>query len=219
MRPFRDRRHAGRILADHLHAYAGRGDVMVLALPRGGVPVAFEVARALRCPLDIFTVRKLGVPGHEEYGFGAIATGGVRVLDEDVVRSLGLPLRVIERIAERERAELVRRERAYRDDLPPPDITGKTVIVVDDGLATGVSMRAAIQALRALRPAAIVVAVPTGARQTCEDLRPEVSALICASMPEPFSAVGGHYDDFRPTSDEEVCQLLREARGQATVPA
>jgi putative phosphoribosyl transferase len=219
VRTFRDRRQAGQLLAAHLGAYAGRDDVIVLALPRGGVPVAFEIARALHAPLDVFTVRKLGVPGHEEWGFGAIATGGVRVLDDDLVDRLGLPVRVIEHITDLERRELGRRERAYRGDRPAPAVTGKTVIVVDDGLATGASMRAAVRALRALRPAAIVVAVPTGARETCQTLRSEVEALICVSMPEPFYAVGSQYRDFQPTSDEEVCQLLASARDQAAVSA
>ena len=218
-RSFRDRRHAGRLLAAQLSAYAGRDDVIVLALPRGGVPVAFEVARALHAPLDVFTVRKLGVPGHEEWGFGAIATGGVRVLDDDLIRRLGLSAHIIERITDRERHELERRERTYRGDRSAPVITGKTVIVVDDGLATGASMRAAVRALRAPQPAAVVVAVPTGARETCDELRPEVSALICISMPEPFYAVGAQYQDFGPTSDEEVCQLLAAARNQDAVPA
>jgi predicted phosphoribosyltransferase len=211
VRVFRDRRHAGQALAAHLGAYAGRDDVIVVGLPRGGVPVAFEVARALHAPLDVFTVRKLGVPGHEEWGFGAIATGGVRVLDDDLVRTLRLPARVIEQITDRERRELERRERAYRDDRPPLAVTGKTVIIVDDGLATGASMRAAVRALRALRPAAIVVAVPTGARQTCDALLPDVEALVCVSRPEPYHAVGAQYDDFRPTSDEEVRLLTAEA--------
>jgi predicted phosphoribosyltransferase len=217
VRTFRDRRQAGQLLAAQLGAYAGRDDVIVLALPRGGVPVAFEVACALRAPLDVFTVRKLGVPGHEEWGFGAIATGGVRVLDDDLVDRLGLPMRVIEHITDLERRELERREHAYRGDRPAPVVTGKTVIVVDDGLATGASMRAAVQALRALRPAAIVVAVPTGARETCDTLRSQVEALICVSIPEPFYAVGSQYHDFWPTSDEEVCQLLATARDQAAV--
>lgn len=220
MRRFRNRRHAGQILATKLGAYAGRDDVLVLALPRGGVPVAFEVARALHAPLDAFTVRKLGVPGQEEYAFGAIATGGVRVFDRDLVGKLGLPESLVEQITVRERRELARRELAYRGDRPLQAVAGKTVVVVDDGLATGASMRAAVQALRALGPARIVVAVPTGARQSCDGLRPLVDALVCVSMPEPFYAVGGDYDNFRPTSDEEVCRLLAIAAGdQAAVSA
>jgi putative phosphoribosyl transferase len=216
---FHDRQHAGEILASRLAVYAGRDDVLVLGLPRGGVPVAFEVARALRAPLDVFTVRKLGVPGHEEYAFGAIATGGVRVLDHEVMAALGLPAHVVEQVTARERCELERRERAYRGDRPLPAMTGKTVIVVDDGLATGASMRAAVQALRALGPAAIVIAVPTGAWSTCQALRGDVDALVCATMPEPFHAVGEHYDDFRPTSDEEVHRLLAAALAARTAAA
>jgi putative phosphoribosyl transferase len=210
--PFRDRQHAGEVLATELGAYAGRDDVVVLALPRGGVPVAFEVARALGAPLDVFTVRKLGVPGHEEWGFGAIATRGVRVLDRDLVGRLGLPDALIDQVTARERRELERREHAYRGDRPAPVLKGKTVIVVDDGLATGSTMRAAVQALRAFGPAQIVIAVPTGARQTCEELRSRADALICATMPEPFYAVGQQYEDFSPTTDEEVCGLLAAAQ-------
>src|SRR6266436_1584095 len=170
-RPFRNRRDAGRLLASKLAAYANRPDVMVLALPRGGVPVAAEVARALGAPLDIFLVRKLGVPGHEEMAMGAIATGGVRVLNDDVVRYLRIPASVIDSVAADELRELERRERAYRGNRPEPDVRGKTVILVDDGLATGSTMRAAVAALRAQQPAEIVVAVPVGAQSTCEELR------------------------------------------------
>jgi predicted phosphoribosyltransferase len=216
---FRDRRHAGQLLAAQLADYAGRDDVLVLALPRGGVPVAFEVARALRAPLDVFTVRKLGVPGHEELGFGAIATGGVTVLDEDLVRDLGLSPARIEQITARERHELERRERAYRGTRPAPAVMGKTVIVVDDGLATGASMQAAVRALRAERPARIVIAVPTGAPMTCDTLRARVDSLVCLSMPEPFYAVGLYYEDFRPTSDAEVSELLAVARKAASAVA
>jgi predicted phosphoribosyltransferase len=220
MRLFRNRQHAGGLLATKLAAYVGRDDVLVLALPRGGVPVAFEVARALRVPLDVFTVRKLGVPGHEEWAFGAIATGGVRVLDRGLVDTLGLSASLIEQITARERHELERRERSYRGDRPVPAMAGKTVIVVDDGLATGASMLAAVQALRALGPAQIVVAVPTGARQTCDALRRHVDALVCVMMPDPFYAVGSQYEEFRPTSDEEVCHLLAAAAGdRAATPA
>ena len=209
---FQDRRDAGRTLAVALSAYASRDDVVVLALPRGGVPVAFEVARALRAPLDVLTVRKLGVPGHEEWGFGAIATGGLRVLDRHVVDKLGLPDTLIDQVTARERRELERRERVYREDRPVPVLTGKTVIVVDDGLATGSTMRAAVHALRALNPARIVIAVPTGARQTCDELSADADAVVCATMPEPFYAVGQQYDDFSPTTDEEVCRLLAATR-------
>jgi predicted phosphoribosyltransferase len=217
MRPsFRDRQEAGEALASKLGPYADRDDVIVLALPRGGVPVAFEVARTLGAPLDVFTVRKLGVPGHEEWGFGAIATGGVRVLDRDLVARLGLPDGLVDQVTARERRELERRERVYRDGRPAPAVKGKTVIVVDDGLATGSTMRAAVEALRALEPAEIVVAVPTGARQTCDELRPHVDALVCTTTPEPFYAVGEQYEDFSATTDDEVCRLLAAARPPVT---
>ena len=209
---FQDRRDAGRTLAAALSAYANRDDVVVLALPRGGVPVAFEVARALRAPLDVFTVRKLGVPGHEEWGFGAIATGGLRLLDRYVVDKLGLPDNLIEQVTARERRELERREQVYRGDRPAPVLTGKTVIVVDDGLATGSTMRAAVHALRAWTPARIVIAVPTGARQTCDELSSDADSVVCATMPEPFYAVGQQYEDFSTTTDEEVCRLLAAAQ-------
>jgi predicted phosphoribosyltransferase len=215
---FRDREDAGRVLAAELGAYGGRDDVIVLALPRGGVPVGFEVARALGAPLDVFTVRKLGVPGHEELAFGAIATGGVRVLDPDLIGRLGLPASVVEAITARERRELERRERAYRGERPAPALAGKTVIVVDDGLATGSTMRAAIRALRAAGPARIVVAVPTGAGETCDELRGIADAVACASTPEPFYAVGQAYEDFSATSDDEVCALLAAARGDVRHP-
>src|SRR5712691_10054204 len=183
---FRDRREAGRLLAAQLSAYANLPDVLVLALPRGGVPVAAEVARALGAPLDVFVVRKLGVPGHEEYALGAIATGGVRVLNEDVVRALQIPDHVIDAVAAREQEELARRERVYRGDCPPLDVRGRTVILVDDGLATGATMHAAIRALRQQQPARIVVAVPTAAPQTCDELKSEVDDVICATTPDPF---------------------------------
>jgi putative phosphoribosyl transferase len=209
---FRDRRDAGKTLAAALGAYANRDDVVVLGLPRGGVPVAFEVALALSAPLDVFVVRKLGVPGHEEWGFGAIATGGVRVLDIDVIDRLRLADSVVEEITAREASELARRERLYRDDRPAPDVTGKTVVVVDDGLATGSTMRAAVEALRGLGPGRIVAAVPTGARKTCEELSFDADEVVCATWPESFYAVGQHYEDFSPTTDEEVCRLLAMAR-------
>src|SRR4051794_24230001 len=181
--PFRDRREAGRVLARELSEYADRPDVLVLALPRGGVPVAYEVARALEAPLDVFVVRKLGVPGREELAMGAIAGGGVVVLNEDVVRGLGIAPDVIQRVAEQEGRELLRREQAYRDGRPMPDLTGKTVILVDDGLATGSSMHAAITALREHEPAAIVVAVPAAPKSTCEELRTMVDEVVCATTP------------------------------------
>jgi predicted phosphoribosyltransferase len=208
---FRDRTEAGRVLAAELSAYADRPDVIVLALPRGGVPVAFEVARALHAPLDVFLVRKLGVPGHEELAMGAIATGGVRVLNEDVVRALNIPDEVIDLVAAEEQQELERRERAYRDDRPLPEVRGRTVILVDDGLATGSSMRAAVAALRHLGPARIVVAVPVAAADTCTEFQHEVDDVVCARTPEPFYGVGLWYDDFSQTTDEEVHALLERA--------
>jgi predicted phosphoribosyltransferase len=215
---FRDRRHAGQFLAARLGAYAGRSDVQVLALPRGGVPVAFEVARALKAPLDAFIVRKLGVPGHEECASGAIATGGVCVLDEELVTSLRLRPEVVDQIIATERRELERRERAYRDDRPPPPVAGRTVIIVDDGLATGSTMLAAVRALRIQTPTAIVVAVPTGADETCQMLQPLVDELVCVSTPVPFRAVGLSYDDFSATTDDEVLQLLATSIGGSAAP-
>jgi predicted phosphoribosyltransferase len=212
---FRDRTDAGQELAEHLMEYAGRPDVLVLALPRGGVPVAFEVARALRAPLDVFLVRKLGVPGHEELAMGALATGGVRVLNEDVVRTLDIPDEVIDAVAAAQEQELRRRERLYRGDRPPPEVRGRTVILVDDGLATGSSMRAAVAALRRLGPARILVAVPVGAPETCEELAAEADDALCARTPEPFFAVGMWYEDFTQTTDEEVRDLLARASGHS----
>lgn len=209
-RGFRDRRDAGRRLAEQLTAYAGRPDVLVLALPRGGVPVAYEVARALRAPLDVFVARKLGVPGHEELAMGAVATG-VRVLKDEIVRGLEIPDDVIDAVTVWERRELARRERLYRGDCPAPDVRGRTVILVDDGLATGASMHAAVAALRQQGPARIVVAVPTAARETCEALRAEVDDVVCAITPEPFHAVGLWYEDFSQTTDDEVRELLGRA--------
>ncbi|MGZ4393470.1 MAG: phosphoribosyltransferase, partial [Gaiellaceae bacterium] len=187
---FRDRREAGRLLAERLARYAGRDDVLVLALPRGGVPVAYEVARALHAQLDVFVVRKLGVPGHAELAFGAVASGGVRVLNPDVVAAAGLDQKTIERVTRRELAEVERRERAYRGDRQPPNLRGKIVILVDDGLATGASMRAAALAARRLLPKKVVVAVPVAADQTCVEFRDDVDEIICAFTPEPFYAVG-----------------------------
>ena len=205
---FPDRRAAGRLLATKLARYANRPDVVVLALPRGGVPVAYEVARALNAPLDVFVVRKLGVPGHGELAMGAVATGGVRVLNAEIVRALRIPDHVIEAVAAREQEELRRRERAYRGDRPPLDVRGRTVILVDDGLATGASMQAAIEALRQQQPARIVVAVPTAAPETCDALRARVDDVVCAVTPEPFYAVGLWYEDFSQTTDDEVRELL-----------
>src|SRR2546423_11270129 len=208
---YRDRIDAGRVLATQLMAYADRDDVLVLALPRGGVPVAFEVAKALRAPLDVFLVRKLGLPGHEELAMGAIATGGVRVLNDDVVDYMEVSDVVIDAIAAIELEELERRERVYRGDRPEPDVRGKTVILIDDGLATGSTMRAAASALRQLKPARIVVAVPVSAPQTCNEYRMGVDEIICASTPEPFMGVGQWYRDFSQTTDEEVRELLAKA--------
>src|SRR4051812_18483782 len=200
---FKNRAEAGRLLAERLSEYAGRDDLVVLALPRGGVPVAFEVARALDAPLDVFLVRKLGVPGHEELALGAIATGGIRLLNEDVVRGLRIPPDVIDKIEAAERAELERREREYRGERQAPDGRDRTVILIDDGLATGASMRAAVAALRQGQPARTVVAVPIAAPSTCEEFRYEVDEVVCARTPEPFFAVGLWYDDFAQTTDEE----------------
>src|SRR6202163_4074582 len=229
---FRDRRDAGRLLAEKLAAYANRRDVLVLALPRGGVPVAYEVARALGAPLDVFVVRKLGVPGYEELAMGAVATGGVRVLNDQLVERLGIPEHIIDAVAARERRELARRERLYRGGRPPPgahgrtvvvlggrlalfrggrpppDAHGRTVILVDDGLATGATMHAAIQALRQQNPARIVVAVPTASPETCEEMKARADDVICAITPEPFQAVGRWYQEFSQTTDEEVAALL-----------
>jgi erythromycin esterase-like protein/predicted phosphoribosyltransferase len=209
---FHDRREAGRLLAAKLASYADRPDVIVLALPRGGVPVAYEVAQALRAPLDVFVVRKLGVTGYEELAMGAIATGGIRVLNKEIVEGLRIPDYVIDRVAAEEREELARRERAYRGGRPPLQVRGRTVILVDDGLATGATMRAAVMALRQHEPARIVVAVPTASPETCNELRAEVDEVVCAIMPDPFHAVGYWYEDFTQTTDQEVRELL--ARGQ-----
>ena len=206
---FTDRRQAGQVLAEQLSHFANRSDVVVLALPRGGVPVGYEVARKLRVPLDVFVVRKLGVPGQEELAFGAIASGGVRVLNESIIYSLRLTDAMIERISAREQQELERRERLYRGDRPAPDLTGKTVIIVDDGLATGATMRAAVDAVKCLAAKHIVVAVPVGSRDTCSALRRISDVLcVCAEMPEPFYGVGLWYEDFSQTTDEEVTDLL-----------
>jgi putative phosphoribosyl transferase len=208
---FRDRFDAGRALAAKLARYAGRPDVLVLALPRGGVPVGFEVARALNAPLDVFLVRKLGVPGREELAMGAIATGGVRVLNEEVVAALGIPDEQIDAVTAEEQEELERRAHEYRGDRPPPDVRGKVVILVDDGLATGSTMRAAVAALRRQGPARVVVGVPVGAAETCAEFRDEADEAVCARTPEPFYAVGLWYQDFSQTTDEEVRDLLERA--------
>lgn len=210
---FHNRADAGRRLAGVLREYASRGDVIVLALPRGGVPVGVEVAQALGAPLDVFIVRKLGLPGHEELAMGAIASGGVQVLNHDLIEQVGIRPDRIEQVARRERLELERRERLYRGDRPFPDLTGKTVILVDDGLATGSTMRAAVEALRSKGPRRIVVAVPVAAPETCEAFRFLADEIVCAVTPEPFHAVGLWYEDFSETTDDEVHELL------ARVPA
>lgn len=214
-RLFRDRREAGRFLAGLLEKYRGRPDGIVLGLPRGGVPVAYEVATALGVPLDVFLVRKLGAPGREELAMGAIASGGVLVISDDVVRGLGIAPEVVQRVAEREGRELARREQAYREGRPFPEVAGKVVIVVDDGLATGSSMRAAIEALRGLGPARIVAAVPAAPESTCRELSELADEVVCATTPSPFFAVGNSYWDFTQTTDDEVRDLLRAA---ATYP-
>jgi predicted phosphoribosyltransferase len=208
---FHDRRDAGRQLAERLAYYAGRPDVIVLALPRGGVPVGFEVAQTLDVPLDVFLVRKLGVPGREELAMGAIASGGVRVLNDDVVRALRIPPAIINAVAADEQAELDRREQAYRDGRPAPDVRGRVAILVDDGLATGSSMRAAVEALRRRDPARILVAVPVGAPETCAALGEVADEVVCGYEPEHFAAVGLWYADFTQTSDDEVRELLAQA--------
>jgi predicted phosphoribosyltransferase len=210
-RPFRDRTDAGRQLASLLASYAGRADVVVLGLPRGGVPVAAAVATRLQAPLDVFVVRKLGVPGHDELAMGAIASGGVRVLNRGVISDLNIPDEEIERVTERESDELHRRITAYRQDRLSPQLAGKVVIVVDDGLATGSTMRAAVAALRSLGPSRIVVAVPVGSPITCADLADEADEVVCARTPRLFHAVGQWYDDFLPTTDDEIRDLLAES--------
>jgi predicted phosphoribosyltransferase len=209
---FEDRTEAGRWLAGRLASYAGRDDVIVLALPRGGVPVASEVARGLRAPMDVFLVRKLGLPGHEELAMGAIASGGVRVVNEDVTRSLRVADSVIDEVAAREQRELERRESAYRGQRPFPDVAGKAVILVDDGLATGSTMRAAAAAVRLMKPARIVVAVPVAAADSCAQVGREVDEVVCGDTPEPFYAVGRWYRDFSETTDDEVRALLEAAQ-------
>jgi predicted phosphoribosyltransferase len=209
--PFKDRYDAGRFLATKLTAYANRPEVVVLALPRGGVPIGYEVAEALHAPLDVFLVRKLGVPGQRELAMGAIASGGVRVLNAALIRALQIPSQAIEAVIAEEEAELARRERAYRGDRPPLVVRGRTAILVDDGLATGSTMRAAAQALRQEDAAQIVVAVPVAPPETCAEFRTEVNDVVCALTPEPFYAVGLWYADFSQTTDEEVHDLLQRA--------
>jgi putative phosphoribosyl transferase len=210
---FRDRYDAGRRLAAALASYGGREDVLILALPRGGVPVGYEVALALGAPLDVMQVRKLGVPGREELAMGAIASGGVRILSEAVVQALSIPERVIATVAAAEEEELDRRERIYREGRPFPEVRGRTVILVDDGLATGSTMRAAAAALRAQGAGRLVAAVPVAPKETCDELRDLVDDVVCAVTPEPFLAVGEWYEDFTQTSDADVKDLLRRAVG------
>jgi predicted phosphoribosyltransferase len=205
---FLDRVDAGRRLAEPLIAYAGRSDVVVLALPRGGVPVAFEVARELRAPLDVFLVRKLGVPGHPELAMGAIAEGGVEVLSDDLIHELRIPQKIVQQVAVRERMELDRRDALYRGGRSFPAIRGRVVILVDDGLATGSTMQAAVTALRRLEPARIVVAAPVGVRETCERMRRFADEVVCLTTPEPFQAVGLWYEEFTQTTDDEAKRLL-----------
>ena len=208
--PYDDRRHAGIVLAQRLKHFKGRDDVVVLALPRGGVPVAHEVARALDAPLDVFLVRKLGVPGHRELAIGAIASGGVRVLNEDVVATYRLPEAVIDAVACEEQAELIRRERTYRNGRAPVELRGRVVLLIDDGLATGATMKAAVEAVRAHEPTRIVVAVPVGSPDTCREFADVADEIVCARAPEYFAAVGQWYRDFSQTSDEQVRELLQE---------
>jgi predicted phosphoribosyltransferase len=220
MRPFetfRDRTDAGRALADVLWKYEGKPDVVVLALPRGGLPVGYEVARYLRAPLDVFLVRKLGAPGFEELAMGAIASGGITVLNPDVIRTLDVPASEVEEVAAVEREELERRERRYRRHRLPVEVHGKTVILVDDGLATGSTMRAAIAALRRMGPARVVVAVPIAAEASCDEMRAIADECVCVATPRPFQSVGLWYDDFSQTTDEEVCDYLDRADGRRAV--
>jgi predicted phosphoribosyltransferase len=208
---FRDRSEAGRLLAEQLTEYGSRSDVVVLALPRGGVPVALEIARRLSAPLDVFLVRKLGVPWHRELAMGAIASGGIEVLNDEVVRTYGIPRHVIDAVVKVEAEELERRMRSYRGNRPLPQLTGHVVVLVDDGIATGSTMRAAVAAIGLQQPAEVVVAVPVAAADTCDELRPEVDRLICLSTPVTFVAVGDWYEDFSQTSDDQVRALLAEA--------
>jgi putative phosphoribosyl transferase len=211
-----NRTDAGRRLAGALARYSGRSDVIVLGLPRGGVPVAYEIALAIDAPLDVFVVRKLGLPGHEEFGIGAIASGGVRVVDDAVLRSYGVDADTLDRISDRERLELERRERLYRDDRPFPAMHDRVVILADDGLATGSTMRAAVAALRSEAPREIVVAVPVGAPETCAAMRHIADDVVCLETPDPFYAVGLWYEDFDQTDDAEVHALLERASARAS---
>jgi predicted phosphoribosyltransferase len=216
---FQNRNEAGRQLAEKLAPYADRPDVVVLALPRGGVPVGHEVARALGVPLDVFLVRKLGVPGYEEFAMGAIASGGVRVMNDRVIRLLHIPEYTIEAVTVAEQRELERRERLYRGDRAPPDVRDRTVIVVDDGLATGATMHAAVKALRRQQPARIVVAIPTASPDICMQFHPVAEDVVCLIMPEPFHAVGVWYKEFNQIGDDDVRELLASANARAKRPS
>jgi putative phosphoribosyl transferase len=211
MHGFRNRREAGRALALELQQYAGRPDVIILALPRGGVPVGYEIAQALHVPLDLLVVRKLGVPGQEELAMGAIASGGIRILHDTVIQALGLSAPIIDHVSREEERELLRREQAYRGQRPPPPIEGRIVVLVDDGLATGSTMRAAIAAVRQRRPARVIVAVPVAAQETCKELRYEADEVHCTFTPALFFGVGQWYEQFEQTSDDEVRELLQHA--------
>lgn len=214
-RPYKTRLEAGQYLATKLTQYAGRKDVFVLALPRGGVPVAFEVAKALRAPLDLLLVRKLGVPGFEELAMGAIAAGGALVLNHSVISGFGVPESAVRSVVEAEERELQRRDRAYRGGYPAPDLERKIALLIDDGLATGSTMKAAVSTVRQHRPLRVVIAVPTAAKDTCEQFKAEADEVVCAVTPEPFRAVGLSYEDFTQTTDEEVRDYLRRARAWA----
>jgi len=214
MERFTDRKDAGRILAQKLSAYAKQTDVIVLALPRGGVPVAYEVAMALHAPLDIFLVRKLGLPGRDELAIGAIASGGIRVLNDEIIRVLSVPEEVINIVARNELQELQRREHNYRGNCPPPEIRGRKIILVDDGLATGASMRAAVVGVRAQHPTRIVIAVPAAAPELCDAFKFEVDEMVCGMTPEPFYGLSRWYEDFSQTTDAEVRMFLEEANHQ-----
>lgn len=211
MRLYSNRSEAARLLAAALQPYAGRSDVLILGLPRGGVPVAYEVAQTLKAPLDLMLVRKLGVPGHAELAMGAIATGGIRVLNTEVIEELGISDAAIERVTAREQQELQRRDQVYRDHRPPPDMEGRCVILVDDGLATGATMRSAIAAVRRQQPAQLVVAVPVAPPHTVAVLREEADEVVCPATPEPFFSIGLWYEDFAPVTDEEVRVLLKQS--------
>jgi len=215
---FANRSEAGRSLAWRLEKFADRQDVIVLGIPRGGVPVAFVVAKALHAPLDVLVLRKLGVPGHEELAFGAIALGGTRVLDRHILRHIGISQSEVDLITAKERAELLRREKTYRGNLPSLSLTGKTVILIDDGIATGASLLAGIRAVRAMEPGKIVVAVPVAPLETCERLADEVEEIICVATPDPFGAVGQFYDDFSEVGDQEVIRLLAQQNRALIAP-